>query len=73
MKPFIAIVIIINTIFFGAMAYYSKLTYELTEVQTIKMKAAMDSTNVRLKNINTALDDKLYGIMYNISNPGSGK
>ena len=58
MKPFIAIVIIINTIFFGAMAYYSKLTYELTEVQTIVIKAGMDSTNIRLKSINTALDDK---------------
>jgi len=73
MKAFIAIAVIFNTIFFGAMAYYSMLTYEMTEVQTRLVKAGMDSTNIRLKNINTALDDKLYGIMYNISNPGTGK
>ena len=73
MKAFIAIAVIFNTVFFGAMAYYSMLTYEMTEVQTRLVKAGMDSTNIRLKNINTALDDKLYGIMYNISNPGTGK
>ncbi|MFA7359906.1 MAG: hypothetical protein WC139_02600 [Candidatus Kapaibacterium sp.] len=73
MKPFIAIVIIINTIFFGAMAYYSKLTYELTEIQTIVVKAGMDTTNIRLRQINTALDDKLFGIMHNIANPNTGK
>lgn len=73
MKAFIAIAVLFNTVFFGAMAYYSMLTYELTEVQTRIIKAGMDTTNIRLKNINTALDDKLYGIMYNMSNQNTGK
>lgn len=65
MKSFIAIIIILNTVFFGAMAYFSIQTYNLTEKNTTGMKASIDSMNVRLKSINASLDDKLYGIMSN--------
>jgi len=63
MKNFIAVIIILNTLFFGAMAYFSMQTYRLTDKNTTGMKASIDSTNVRLKSINASLDDKLYGIM----------
>jgi hypothetical protein len=63
MKPFIAAILIINTIIFGIFALNSYKTLKITEQNIQGIKSSIDTTNVRLKNINTALDDKLYGII----------
>jgi len=59
MKPFIAAILIINTIIFGIFALNSYKTLKITEQNIQGIKSSIDTTNVRLKNINTALDDKL--------------
>ncbi|MFZ4592282.1 MAG: hypothetical protein ACOYN6_14875 [Ignavibacteria bacterium] len=62
MKGFLVIVVIINTVFFGATAFFSMQSYKLMEKGNT-VKASLDTMNVRLKSINASLDDKLYGIM----------
>ncbi|MEI7483881.1 MAG: hypothetical protein WCK13_04150 [Ignavibacteriota bacterium] len=64
MKGFLVIIVIINTVFFGATAFFSMQSYKLMEKgNTVTVKASLDTMNVRLKSINASLDDKLYGIM----------
>jgi hypothetical protein len=63
MKPLIAVILIVNTIIFGIFAINSYKTFKITEQNIQGIKSSIDTTNVRLKNINTALDDKLYGII----------
>ena len=66
MKFLITIIIIINTVIFGTIAFYSYRTYKVTEQHMQDLKSSIDTTNIRLKNINAALDDKLYGIISNL-------
>jgi hypothetical protein len=63
MKFLITLIILINTFIFGTMAFYSYRTFKVTEENLQGIKSGIDSANVRLKNINAALDDKLYGII----------
>ncbi len=73
MKAFVAIIIVINTIFMGAMAYFSMQTYDMTIYNAKVSKAGIDSLSSRMRSINASLDDKLYGIMSNISSQQAGK
>jgi len=63
MKPFIAVILIVNTVIFGIFAINSYKTFKMTEQNIQGIKSSIDSTNVRLKNINASLEDKLYGII----------
>jgi hypothetical protein len=63
MKFLITLIILINTFIFGTIAFYSYRTFKVTEENIKGIKCSMDTTNVRLKNINAALDDKLFGII----------
>lgn len=63
MKFFITLVIIVNTVIFGIIAFYSYRTFKVTEQNIQFIRSSIDTTNVRLKNINASLDDKLYGII----------
>jgi hypothetical protein len=63
MKPFIAVILIVNTVIFGIFAINSYKTFKMTEQNIQGIKSSIDTTNARLKNINAALDDKLYGII----------
>jgi hypothetical protein len=63
MKFFITLIVIINTVIFGTIAFYSYKTFKVTEQNIQEIKSSIDTANVRLKNINGALDDKLYGII----------
>jgi hypothetical protein len=63
MKFFITLIVIINTVIFGTIAFYSYRTFKITEQNIEGIKSSLDTANVRLKNINSALDDKLYGII----------
>jgi hypothetical protein len=65
MKGFLVFVIIVNTVFFGATAFFSMQSYKL-QSKNDTVKASLDTMNVRLKSINASLDDKLYGIMSNL-------
>jgi len=66
MKFFITLIIIVNTVIFGVIAFYSYRTFKITEQNIQSIRSSIDTTNVRLKNINSALDDKLYGIISNL-------
>jgi hypothetical protein len=63
MKPLIAVILIVNTIIFGIFTINSYKTFKITEQNIQGIRSSIDTTNVRLKNINNALDDKLYGII----------
>jgi hypothetical protein len=63
MKPLIVVILIINTVIFGIFAINSYKTFKITERNIEELRISIDTTNVRLKNINNALDDKLYGII----------
>lgn len=63
MKPFITIILIINTVIFGIFAINTYRTFKITEQNIQGIRSSIDTTNVRLKNINAALDDKLFGII----------
>ena len=66
MKPFIAIILIINTVIFGIFALNSYKTFKLTEQHIEDMRISIDTANTRLQKINASLDDKLYGIISNL-------
>ena len=66
MKGFLVFVIIVNTVFFGATAFFSMQSYKLMEKNNVTVKASLDTMNFRIKSINASLDDKLYGIMSNL-------
>ena len=63
MKPLIIVILIINTVIFGIFTLNSYKTFKITEQNIQGIRSSIDTTNVRLKNINSALDDKLYGII----------
>jgi hypothetical protein len=64
MKGFLVVIVIVNTVFFGATAFFSMQSYKLLEKNnSVTVKVSLDTMNVRLKSINASLDDKLYGIM----------
>lgn len=67
MKYFLSLAIIINTIFFGIISYYTVQSNKLAEKNFQVISKNLDSINVRLKSINLSLDDKLYGIISNLS------
>jgi uncharacterized protein YoxC len=66
MKFFISLAVIINTIVFCSMGYYTYQTYKITEKNLQGISKSIDTMNVRLKSINGSLDDKLYGIISNL-------
>ncbi|MCX6163384.1 MAG: hypothetical protein NTU73_00730 [Ignavibacteriae bacterium] len=66
MKPFIIVILIINTVIFSIFAINSYKTFKMTEQNIQGIRSSIDTTNVRLKNINAALDDKLFGIISNL-------
>lgn len=66
MKPFIVIILIINTVIFGIFTINSIKTFKLTEQHIEDMRVGIDTANVRLQKINSSLDDKLYGIISNL-------
>jgi hypothetical protein len=66
MKPFIAIILIVNTVIFGIFTFNSIRTFKLTEQHIEDMRVSLDTANVRLQKINASLDDKLYGIISNL-------
>ncbi len=63
MKPFIVIILIINTVIFGIFTINSLKTLKMTEQHIEDIKVNIDTANVRLQKINASLDDKLYGII----------
>ncbi len=63
MKPFIAIILIVNTVIFGIFTLNSIKTFKLTEQHIEDMRISIDTANVRLQKINASLDDKLFGII----------
>lgn len=63
MKPFIAVILIINTLIFGIFTINFYRSIKVTEQNIQGIRSGIDTANVRLKNINNALDDKLYGII----------
>jgi hypothetical protein len=63
MKIFMALIAIINTVIFSLIACYTFQTYKVTERNIQSLKSSVDTMNVRLKSINSSLDDKLYGII----------
>lgn len=66
MKPFIVVILIVNTVIFGIFALNSYKTFKLTEQHIEDMRISIDTANVRLQKINASLDDKLYGIISSI-------
>lgn len=63
MKPFIAVILIVNTIIFGIFTINSYKTFKMTEQHIDDIRINLDTANARLYKINAALDDKLYGII----------
>jgi len=63
MKPFIAIILIVNTVIFSIFTFNSIKSFKLTEQHIEDMRISLDTANVRLQKINASLDDKLYGII----------
>lgn len=73
MKAFVAVIIVINTIFMGAMAYFSMQTYDMAIYNAKLTKTGIDSLSTRMRSINASLDDKLYGIMSSVSTQQTAK
>jgi hypothetical protein len=63
MKPFIAVILIVNTVIFSIFTFNSIKSFKLTEQHIEDMRISLDTANVRLQKINASLDDKLYGII----------
>lgn len=66
MKIVLIILLVVNTVIFALFASYSYKTLKTTQENIEDLRISVDTTNVRLKGIKAALDDKLFGIISNL-------
>jgi hypothetical protein len=62
MKAFLVFAIVINTIIFGCIGFFTIQTNKITEQNLEGIKESVDLMNKNLKSISTSLDDKLFAI-----------